>query len=71
MQIGRRLKADAGVLSRASPRTIRSLPRGAQEKELEQKQNEINALQEQISRGKFDRFPRATAGFTTSALDGY
>jgi len=25
----------------------------------------------QISRGKFDRLRRATAGFTTSALDGY
>src|SRR5271166_4207325 len=25
----------------------------------------------QISRGKFDRLPHATAGFTTSALDGY
>jgi hypothetical protein len=27
--------------------------------------------QRQISRGKFDRLPRTTAGFTTSALDGY
>ena len=26
---------------------------------------------QQISRGKFDRLPCATAGFTTSALDGY
>ena len=26
---------------------------------------------QQISRGKFDRLPHATAGFTTSALDGY
>src|SRR5271167_3738530 len=25
----------------------------------------------QISRGKFDRFPRATAGFTTGSIDGY
>jgi len=25
----------------------------------------------QISRGKFDRLRRATAGFTTSELDGY
>src|SRR5437867_10855918 len=27
--------------------------------------------QQQLSRGKFDRLQRATAGFTTSALDGY
>src|SRR6185312_4738337 len=27
--------------------------------------------QQQISRGKFDRLPHATAGFTTSALDEY
>ena len=26
---------------------------------------------QQTSRGKFNRLPRATAGFTTSALDGY
>lgn len=26
---------------------------------------------QQISRGNFDRLPHATAGFTTSALDGY
>ena len=26
---------------------------------------------QQISRGKFDRLPRTTAGFTTSAFDGY
>ena len=26
---------------------------------------------QQISRGKLDRLPHATAGFTTSALDGY
>ena len=26
---------------------------------------------QQISRGKFDRLPRTTAGFTTSVLDGY
>jgi len=25
---------------------------------------------QQISRGKFDRLPRTTAGFTTSAFDG-
>jgi len=25
---------------------------------------------QQISRGKFDRLPRATAGFTTSVFDG-
>jgi len=25
----------------------------------------------QISRGKFDRLRRTTAGFTTGALDGY
>ena len=29
------------------------------------------ADQQQISRGKFDRLPYATAEFTTSALDGY
>jgi hypothetical protein len=26
---------------------------------------------QQISRDKLDRFPRTTAGFTTSTLDGY
>src|ERR1035437_7214368 len=30
-----------------------------------------SATHKQISRGKFYRLPHATAGFTTSALDGY
>ena len=30
-----------------------------------------STTREQISRGKFDRLPRTTAGFTTSVLDGY
>ena len=31
----------------------------------------VMEFMEQISRGKFDRLRRATAGFTTSELDGY